>query len=169
MTTKTAICPGSFDPPTLGHINIIERAALLFDRVIVAVVSNPDKKAALSIQDRVSLLKEIVKEHRNVEVESVEDQLLVDYARSKGATVLLKGLRTIRDYEYEFQMALANKTLAPEIETVFMLTDPRYSYLSSSLVKEIVSLGGSASGMVPPMVQRRLREKFEKGPRTRDK
>lgn len=159
---KIAVCAGSFDPPTEGHLNIIRRALKLFDKVIVAVAVNSQKKSAFSTEERLALLKELFQGDKGVEVDSFEKKLLVEYARSKKAQVLLRGLRTIQDYEYEFQMALANKQIAPEIETVFMMTESPYSHISSSLTKEIVSLGGSGAGMLPPLVEKKLKEKFKK-------
>ncbi len=158
----TAVCPGSFDPPTEGHLNIIERALKLYDKVIVAVAVNSQKQGTFTTEERIALLKELFKGRAGVEIDSFEGKLLVDYARSKKAQVILKGLRTIQDYEYEFQMALANKQIAPDIETVFMMTASQFSHISSSLIKEIVSLGGSGEGMIPEMVEKKLKEKFKK-------
>lgn len=160
--TTTAICPGSFDPPTQGHINIIERGLELFDRVIVAVAVNSAKKTTLTAAERVTLLKEIFKGSPRVEIDTFEDRLLVDYVRSKKARAVLRGLRTVQDYEYEFQMALANKKLAPEVETVFMMTESEYSHVSSSLIKEILTLGGSGEGMIPPIAEKKFKEKLKK-------
>ena len=157
-----AVCPGSFDPPTDGHINIIERGLKLFDRVIVAVSINATKKTVFTPGERVALLKEILKNRSGVEIDTFEDRLLVDYVRSKKAKVILRGLRTIQDYDYEFQMALANKSLAPEIETVFMMTEPQYSHLSSSLIKEIIQLGGRGTGLIHPIVEKKLKEKLNR-------
>lgn len=157
-----AICPGSFDPPTEGHVNIIERGLALFDRVIVAVAVNSAKKTALSAPERMTLLKEIFKGRERVEVDTFQDRLLVEYVRSKGARVVLRGLRTVQDYEYEFQMALANKKMAPEIETIFMMTEAEFSHISSSLIKEILYLGGSGRGMIPPMAEKKLKEKLKR-------
>ena len=157
---KIAVCAGSFDPPSVGHINIIERGLNLFDKVIVAVAVNSSKKATFTDAERVTMLKEIFKEAPNVEVDSFSDELLVNYARRKKANILLRGLRTVSDYEYEFQMALANKKLAPELETVFMMTEARYSHLSSSLIKEIVGLGGESEDMLPKGVTKKLKSKL---------
>lgn len=157
---KIAVCAGSFDPPSVGHINIIERGLNLFDKVIVAVAVNSSKKATFTDAERVTMLKEIFKEAPNVEVDSFSDELLVNYARRKKANILLRGLRTVSDYEYEFQMALANKKLAPELETVFMMTEARYSHLSSSLIKEIVSLGGESEDMLPTGITKKLKSKL---------
>lgn len=157
-----AVCPGSFDPPTEGHLNIIRRGLKLFDKVIVAVAVNSSKKTIFTAAERVALLKDLLKGKPGIEVDSFEDRLLVEYVRSKKATVILRGLRTIQDYEYEFQMALANKTLDSDIETVFMMTESQYSHLSSSLIKEIIHLGGPGKGMVDPMVEKKLKEKLKR-------
>ena len=161
-TKRIAIYPGSFDPPTDGHLNIIERGAKLFDEVVVAIAVNSSKKPLLSIQERLATLKTLLKKYKNVRLDSFENKLLVQYARSKKASAILRGLRTVQDYEYEFQMALANKQLAPEIETVFMMTDSGLSHLSSSLVKEILSLGGSGKNLVPPLVENLVHQKLKK-------
>lgn len=160
--SKTAVCAGSFDPPTEGHLNIIRRGLELFDKVIVAVAVNSQKQSLLTTAERIGLLKELLKSEKNVEIDSFEKKLLVDYARSKKAGVILRGLRTVQDYEYEFQMALANKQIAPEIETVFIMTDQPLSHISSSLTKEILLLGGPGKGLVPPLVEKKLKEKFKK-------
>ena len=160
--SKIAVCAGSFDPPTEGHINIIHRGLKLFDKVIVAIAVNSQKKSTFTTAERIALLKELFPGEKGVEIDSFENKLLVEYARSKKAQVLLRGLRTIQDYEYEFQMALANKHIAPEIETVFMMTESLYSHVSSSITKEIVSLGGSGEGMLPPLVEKKLKEKLKK-------
>lgn len=157
-----AICPGSFDPPTEGHINIVERGLKIFDKVIVTVAINSSKKSTFSAEERVALLKDIFKNQPKVEIDSFADKLLVDYVRSKKASAILRGLRTVQDYEYEFQMALANKELAADLETVFMVTESRYSHLNSSLIKEIVSLGGSGKGMIPPAVEKKLRGRLQR-------
>lgn len=159
---RAAIYPGSFDPPTDGHINIIKRALKFFDKIIVAVAINTSKQTTFTAAERVRLLKEILGEDPQLEIDTLQHKLLVDYAHSKGARVILRGLRTFEDYEYEFQMALANKQMAPDIETVFMMTESQYSHLSSSLIKEIVWLGGSGRGMVPPLVEKKLKEKLKR-------
>jgi len=155
-----AVYPGSFDPPTNGHVDIIVRAARLFPRLIVAVGENPQKRALFSAEERVEMLKEICQELglSNVEVESF-DGLLVDFAERAGASVIIKGLRALSDFEYEFQQALMNRNLRG-IETLFMPTSTEWSFLSSSIVKEVASLGGEVEGLVPRAVARRLREKF---------
>lgn len=143
-----AICPGSFDPATMGHVDIITRASQLFDKVFVAVMKNPSKHPAFSVDERVELLKKCVGNIKNVEIFGF-DGLLAEAAINCGATVIIKGLRAISDFEYEFQMALANKKLAPEIETVFLTTNSQNMFVSSSVVKQIGEFGGDISGLVP--------------------
>ncbi|MGQ0793486.1 MAG: pantetheine-phosphate adenylyltransferase [Deltaproteobacteria bacterium] len=161
MIDRIAIYPGSFDPLTKGHINIIERGVKIFDTVIVAVAHHASKKTLFTIQERVEIIKEIFPDSAQVKVDYFEG-LLVDYAKKMGTNTILRGMRTISDFEYEFQMALANKTLYPEIESVFMVTESTFSHISSSLIKEIITLGGSAKEMIPDTVERRLREKLIK-------
>lgn len=158
MAKITAIYPGSFDPMTNGHLDLIGRASRLFDRLVVAVLVNPEKDPLFSLSERVQMLKEVVGHLPNVEVDTFEG-LLVDYARRKQARVLLRGIRAVSDYEYELQMALMNRQLEPQLETVFMLPAEAYSYLSSRLVKEVARLGGSVKGLVPPAVEERIRAK----------
>ena len=156
----TAIYPGSFDPLTYGHIDVIERSARLFDRVIVSILTNAQKAPLFSVDERTDIMREILKPRfPNVEVE-VFHGLLVDYATQKKAQVIVRGIRAVTDYEYEFQMALMNRRLKPEIETVFMMPAEKYSYLSSRLVKEIAELGGSVAGLVPETVEKRLKQRF---------
>lgn len=159
-----AICPGSFDPVTMGHINIIERSARLFDEVLVLVSANSSKSPAFSMEERVELLKKATARFGNVQVEKLEG-LLADYACKAGADTLIKGLRAVTDFEYEFQLALINKKLNPHLETLFMTTDPQYMYLSSSMVREVGAYGGDISEFVPPeilpQVQERLVQKQE--------
>jgi pantetheine-phosphate adenylyltransferase len=154
----TAIYPGSFDPVTNGHLDLIERASGLFDRLVVAILLNPEKDPLFSVEERVEMLRQVVGHLPNVEIDTFEG-LLVDYARRQGARVLLRGIRAVSDYEYELQMALMNRNLEPEIETVFMLPSEAYSYLSSRLVKEVARLGGSIKGLVPAPVYERIRAK----------
>jgi pantetheine-phosphate adenylyltransferase len=155
-----AIYPGSFDPLTFGHIDIVERSVRLFDRVIVAIITNPAKDPLFSVEERCDIIDKVVrKRFPTVEVD-VFHGLLVDYAQEKKAQVIVRGIRAVTDYEYEFQMALMNRRLAPGIETVFMMPAEQYSYLSSRLVKEIASLGGSVEGLVPQQVEKRLKKKF---------
>lgn len=154
---KIAIYPGSFDPITNGHLDIILRAAKLFDRVVVAVIKNPSKKPQFSLAERVAMIEESIKGEKKVAVDSF-DGLLVAYAREKKANVIVRGLRAVSDFDYEFQMALTNRKMAPEIETLFFMTDYKYSYLSSSFVKEIARLGGKVTELVPAPVARKLHE-----------
>lgn len=156
--TLTALCPGTFDPVTNGHVDIVQRAATLFDRVVVAVVENPAKEPLFSVAERVEMLREALSGLSNVEVESFSG-LLVDHARSRGVGVIVKGLRAVSDFDYELQMAQMNRHLG-EIETCFVPTSPRWSYLSSSLVKEIAGYGGDVSGLVPDHVLGRLKERL---------
>ncbi len=133
----------------------------MFDKIIVAVAVNSSKKSTLTTAERIELLKILFKNEPRVEIDAFEDQLLVNYVRSKKAGAILRGLRTIQDYEYEFQMALANKHLVPDIETVFMMTESKYSHISSSLIKEIIQLGGPGKGMLPTIVEKKLKEKLK--------
>lgn len=155
----TAIYPGSFDPITHGHLDLIERGCRLFDKLTVAILRNETKQPLFSVDERMEMLREVVGGYANVEVDSFEG-LLVDYAARNGATVLLRGIRAISDYEYELQMALMNRRLRPDIETVFMLATEEHSFISSRLVKEVFGLGGNIEGLVPPPVEVRLRKKF---------
>jgi len=158
MRSIVAIYPGSFDPVTNGHLDLIERGSKIFERLIVAVLQNLDKEPLFSVQERVEMLQEVVRPFPSVEVD-IFHGLLVDYARKRGAGVILRGIRAISDYEYELQMALMNRKLESHIETVFMMPAETYSYLSSRLVREIARLGGSIQGLVPPLVEQRLRAK----------
>ena len=158
---KIAICAGSFDPPTDGHLNIIERGLKVFDRLIVAVAVNTRKQTIFTTEERVTMLREILRDRASVEVDAFEG-LLVDYARRRGVHTILRGLRTMGDYEYESQMALSNKTLDPEIEILYMMTEGKYAHLSSSIIKEIITFGGSGCGMMHPLVAARLKEKLLK-------
>jgi len=155
-----AIYPGSFDPVTNGHLDLIERASKLFDELVVALLLNPDKEPLFTVEERVEMLKRVVRHLPNVSVDTFGG-LLVDYARRRGARVLLRGIRAVSDYEYELQMALMNRQLEPGLETVFMLPAEAYSYLSSRLVKEVARLGGSVKGLVPPAVEDRIRAKVK--------
>lgn len=148
---RLGIYPGSFDPPTLGHLDVVERAALLFDEIIVAVGVNSSKKPLLSVEDRIEALRAATKELPNVRVDSFSG-LLVDYVRQQGARAIVRGLRATADFEYEFQMAMVNRRLSHEIETVFLMTKWEHSYLSSSIVREVAVLGGDYTGMVHPAV-----------------
>ncbi len=161
MSSRCAVCPGSFDPPTWGHLSLVERGVLLFDRVIVAVAYNSSKAALFSPEERVEMLRESLAGYDpdRVVVDSF-DGLLVDYARRQGAVAILRGLRATGDFEYEFQMAMVNQQLAPGIQSVFMMTDARWLHLSSTIVKEAAFYGVDLSAMVPPPVAVRLREKL---------
>lgn len=154
-----AIYPGSFDPVTNGHLDLIRRGASLFDRLIIAVTHNHEKDALFPVKERVAMLETVTYDMDNVEVQ-VFDGLLMDYARAKNARVVLRGIRAISDYEYELQMAMMNRKIEPDIETVFMLPAEAYSYLSSRLVKELARLGGPVKDLVPPVVEENLRAKF---------
>ena len=154
---KIAVYPGSFDPVTNGHVDIIERAAKIFDLVHVAIIVNPEKTPYFDIDEREQMLKAAVRHVKKAKVDCF-DGLLVDYAESKGACAIVRGLRAVSDFYYEFQMALTNLRMCPEIETVFIMTDYKYSYLSSSLVKQIAFLGGNVSGLVPSTVVSKLKK-----------
>ena len=158
MSEIVAIYPGSFDPLTNGHVDIIQRGSRLFDRIVVGVLVNLQKAPLFTVPERVAIAREVFREWPNVEVDTF-DGLLVDYARRRHASVIVRGLRAVSDFEYEMQMALMNRRLRPEVETVFMMPAEPYTYLSSRLVKEVVALGGSVSGLVPEVVEDRLREK----------
>src|SRR5438270_33749 len=154
-----AIYPGSFDPLTNGHLDLIERGSKIFEELIVAILRNSEKDPLFTLPERKEMLQEMVKHYPNVRVDSFEG-LLVDYAMKKNAKAVLRGIRAISDYEYELQMALMNRKLQPQLETVFMASGETYSYLSSRLVKEIFRLGGSVRGLVPDLVEQKLQEKF---------
>ncbi len=159
----TAICPGSYDPVTNGHVDVIARAAKMFDRIVVGVVGNPHHKTILfPVEERVELLREALEPIANAEVD-VFKELVVDFARRWDARVIVKGLRVISDFEYEFQMNQLNRTLAPEIETVYVMASPQVSFVSSSGVKEIAAFGGNVEDLVPIAVARRLKELFPEG------
>lgn len=156
---KTCIYPGSFDPITNGHIDIIERASKIADKLIVAVLNNNDKKSLFSIEERVEMINEAISNIDNVEVESFEG-LLVDYAMKKNATIIIRGLRAVTDFEYELQMGQTNRELYGDIDTVFLLTNLKYSYLSSSIVKQVASYNGDVSKFVTPFVAEKLKIKY---------
>ena len=159
----TAICPGSYDPVTLGHLDIITRAADIFDRVVVGVVRDPHHKGTLfTVEERVDFLKQALAGCQNVEVD-VFSELVVDFAHRWGATTMVKGLRVISDFEWEFQMNHLNRTLAPDIETLYVMARPQYSFVSSSGVKEIAAFGGKVDELVPEAVARRFKELFPNG------
>ena len=154
-----ALCPGSFDPPTNGHIDVIERASRLFDDVIAAVIANPSKEPLFGLEERTQMLQEVLSHLDNVEVQSF-DGLLVDFARDKGVSVVVKGLRAVSDFEYELQMAQMNSALDPGIDTMFLTAQPSWAFLSSSLVKEVARFGGAIDGLVPDVVARAIKERF---------
>jgi pantetheine-phosphate adenylyltransferase len=159
LQSIVAIYPGSFDPITNGHLDLIARGSRVVERLIVAVLKNESKQALFSVEERIETVREVVRPFANVEVASF-DGLLVEYAASRGANLILRGIRAVSDYEYELQMALMNRRLRPELETAFLLAGEAYSFLSSHLVKEVVSLGGDVSGLVPPTVEAKLKARF---------
>ena len=158
VAARVAVCPGSFDPLTNGHVDIIERGSRIFDRVVVAVALNAEKTPLFSIDERIAMIRDVFRDTPSVEVDTF-DGLLVEYARRKGARALLRGLRAVSDFEYEFQMALMNRRLDHDLETVFMMPAEQYTYTSSRLIKEVFMLGGEVGGLVPPSVEERLRKK----------
>lgn len=158
---KTAVYSGSFDPITEGHLDVIKRASSIFDEVIVAVLVNPDKKGLFSIEERVELIQQVTKDLKNVKTESFYG-LLVDYMKKNDAKVIIKGLRGVSDFEYEIQMAHMNKKLDETIETVFIMTNPKYSYLSSSSIKQVAMFGGSVEGLVPDKIKDDVINKINK-------
>jgi pantetheine-phosphate adenylyltransferase len=160
-----AIYPGSFDPLTNGHLDLIERGSKIFDELIVGILRNAEKDPLFTLSERREMLEQMVRPYKNVRVDTFEG-LLVDYAMQQKAKAVLRGIRAISDYEYELQMALMNRKLQPQLETVFMMPAEAYSYLSSRLVKEVFRLGGSVRGLVPEMVEQRMRDKFQGGAAT---
>ncbi len=160
---RIAIFPGSFDPLTNGHHDIIQRSSLLFDEIIVAVLNNPDKKPMFSVDERVAMIEEALRglelEGCKVTVESFSG-LTAEFAKSRGATAIVRGIRAVSDYEYELRMALMNRKLEPSIETVFLMAGEEYSYVSSTLMKQVFELGGRVEGLIPPLVEARMREKL---------
>ncbi|WP_047151606.1 pantetheine-phosphate adenylyltransferase [Aneurinibacillus tyrosinisolvens] len=156
-----AVCPGSFDPVTYGHLDIIQRGAKVFDKVIISILINRNKtNPVFTVEERIELLKEATKDIPNVEVDTFNG-LLIDYMHTKGANAIIKGLRAVSDFEYEMQMASINRLLDNKIETFFMMTNNQFSFLSSSIVKEVGKYGADVSSLVPPNVEKALREKFE--------
>jgi pantetheine-phosphate adenylyltransferase len=153
-----AVYPGSFDPLTNGHVDIITRGGRLFDRIIVAILVNAEKAPLFSMQERVEISREVFADQPNVEVDTFNG-LLVDYVERRKAQVIVRGLRAVSDFEFEFQMALMNRRLSPRVETVFMMPAEQYTYISSRLIKEVFALGGRVSGLVPDLVEQRLRQK----------
>ena len=162
---KVAIYPGSFDPVTNGHIDIVERGLTLFDKLIVSILHNPKKEYLFPLEERLAMLKDCLKKFKGVEIDSF-DGLLVDYAASRKAHAILRGLRAMSDFEYEFQMALMNRRLNREIQTVFLMTGLRWIFTSSSIIKEAIQFGGNIDGMVPKLVQNKLKRKFALGSET---
>jgi pantetheine-phosphate adenylyltransferase len=159
MPRKIAVYPGSFDPITFGHLDIINRGLRIFDEVIIAVARNSSKNALFTIEERVGLIEDVLVGTGRAKVDTF-DGLLVDYVLSKGATVIIRGLRAVSDFEYEFQIAQMNRGISQDVETLFMMTSVPYSYLSSSIVKEVSSLNGPVDGLVPPLVKQALANKF---------
>ncbi len=155
------IYPGTFDPITYGHIDVIKRVCSMFDRVIVGVGENPDKKSLFSLDERIEIVQIVVKDISNIKVEGFKG-LVIDFAKKKKAKIIVRGLRVFSDFEYELQMSLTNRNLAPDIETVCIMPDEKYFYISSRLINQVASLGGDISKFVPPFVEKRLREKFLK-------
>jgi len=161
---RLAVFPGSFDPLTNGHVDIILRSARLFERILVAVLVNQDKKPLFTADERIAMIRDVFREYPNVEADSF-DGLLVDYARRRRASAIIRGIRAVSDYEYEFQMALMNRHLEPMLETVFMMPAEQYTYLSSRLTKEVFSLGADVRGLVPPVVEQWMKRKQAAGVR----
>ena len=156
---RICIYSGTFDPVTNGHMDIITRGAALFDKLIIGVAKDNYKKNLFQTEERIEILKEVTADLKNVEVEAFSG-LLMDYCREKGACAVIRGLRAVSDFEYEMQMALMNKNLNPNVETVFLMTSQQHSFISSSIIKDVASLGGSISGLVPPLVEQRIIEKY---------
>ncbi|WP_028320707.1 pantetheine-phosphate adenylyltransferase [Desulfatiglans anilini] len=159
MSEKSAIYPGTFDPVTNGHISIIKRGLKIFDKVIVAILRNSQKTPLFSLEERMTMIRESLKAYPNVEVDSFEG-LLVDYAVRKNCRVILRGLRAMSDFEYEFQLALINRKLNRNVQSIFLVTDYKWFYTSSTIIKEAASLGGDISSLIPPLVHQKLKEKF---------
>lgn len=160
---RTAIYAGSFDPPTYGHLDLVERAAKTFERLIVSVAESRNKRTLFTLEERMELMRQVVADYKNVEVDCFRG-LLVDYAREQNVRVVIRGLRAFSDFEFEFQMALTNRSMAPDVETIFLMPKEEYSYVSSSSVREIASFGGDTGMFVPPPVAEALKRKV--GPRT---
>lgn len=159
MSEKPAVYPGTFDPFTNGHLSIVNRALKIFDKLIIAILNNPQKEPLFSIEERISMIKEILKSKSNIEVD-VFDGLLVDYVIKKRSNVVLRGIRALSDFEYEFQMALMNRKLNRDVQSIFLMTDYKWFYISSTIIKEAASFKGDISGLVPPIVCQKLKEKF---------
>ncbi|MBN2418656.1 MAG: pantetheine-phosphate adenylyltransferase [Deltaproteobacteria bacterium] len=159
MTQRTAIYPGTFDPLTYGHLSIIKRALKVFDKLIIAILINPNKVPLFSLEERISMLNEIFKDEVNIEIDTFNG-LLIDYAVQKKSNIIVRGLRALSDFEYEFQMALMNRKLNRDIQSVFLMTDYKWFYISSTIVKEAARYGGDIKGLVPPIVCAKLKQKF---------
>lgn len=159
MNGITAIYPGTFDPITNGHISILNRALKIFDKLIIAILNNPNKSPLFTLDERIAMIKEVLKEKSNIEIDYF-DGLLVDYAVQKKANVIVRGLRALSDFEYEFQMALMNRKLNRDVQSIFLMTDYKWFYISSTIIKEAAALNGDIGGLVPPLVCRKLKEKF---------
>lgn len=156
---KIAVYPGSFDPITNGHIDVIERASKIFDKVIIAVGDNPEKKPLFTIQERIDMIKEVTKNLKGIEVDGFQG-LLLDYVKKKGSKIIIRGLRAVSDFEFEFQRALLNRKIDNDVETIFIMTKEDYVFLNSSIIKEMAMFGGSVKNLVPVIVQKKLKEKF---------
>jgi pantetheine-phosphate adenylyltransferase len=159
MSEKIAVYPGTFDPITNGHLSIVNRALKIFDKLIIAILNNPQKRPLFSLQERILMIEEVLKSKSNVEVDSF-DGLLVDYVIKKNSNVVLRGIRALSDFEFEFQMALMNRKLNRDVQSIFLMTDYKWFYISSTIIKEAASFNGDISGLVPPVVCNKLKEKF---------
>ena len=159
MSKNIAIYPGTFDPITNGHLSILTRALKIFDKLIIAILNNPQKAPLFTLEERISLIKKVLKDKPNIEIDSF-DGLLVDYVVQKESNVIIRGLRALSDFEYEFQMALMNRKLNRDVQSIFLMTDYKWFYTSSTIIKEAASLGGDISGLVPPIICEKLKEKF---------
>ncbi len=159
MSSSVAVYPGSFDPITNGHLSILTRALKIFDNLVIAILNNPNKVPLFSMEERIAMIKDVLRDQPKVEIDSY-DGLLVDYVISKKTNVIIRGLRALSDFEYEFQMALMNRKLNREVQSVFLMTDYKWFYTSSTIIKEAASLGGDVSGLVPSIVCKKLKEKF---------
>ena len=159
MSEKIAIYPGTFDPVTNGHISIVNRALKIFDKIIIAILINPEKTPLFSLEERKYMIEEVLKDKPNIEFDSF-DGLLVDYVIKKKSNVILRGLRALSDFEYEFQLALMNRKLNRDVQSVFLMTDYKWFYISSTIIKEAARLGGNINGLVPSIVRKKLDEKF---------
>jgi len=159
MSGRSAVYPGTFDPITNGHLSIVNRALKIFDKLIIAILNNPQKEPLFSIEERIAMIKDVLKSKSNIEVD-VFDGLLVDYVIEKKSNVVLRGIRALSDFEYEFQMALMNRKLNRDVQSIFLMTDYKWFYISSTIIKEAASFNGDISGLVPPSVCRKLKEKF---------